>query len=65
MKVKSTITLRAYDIVSDAVERGVQRGMTRAYKHTNDPSSDYIADQVEQAVLGELCEVLDFEGGSQ
>jgi hypothetical protein len=61
VKINDTIRLRAYDIISDAVERGVNCGMTRAYKHTNDPSSDHIAEQVEQAVMGELCEVLDFD----
>jgi hypothetical protein len=61
VKTRATIRLRAFEIIADAVERGVQRGMTRAYKHTNDPNSEHIAECVDEAVMGELCEVLDFD----
>jgi hypothetical protein len=62
-RIKPNVVVRfhAYNIISDAVERGVNRGLMRAYKHTNEPDSDHIAEQVEQAVMGELCEVLDFD----
>jgi hypothetical protein len=57
----ATVRLKAYNIISDAVELGVSYGLTRAYKHTNEPDSNYIAEQVENAVMGQLCEVLDFD----
>lgn len=62
-KIAGGVSFRAYEIISDAVERGVQRGTSRAYKYSDNPTSDYCTEQIEQAVMSELCEILDFGGG--
>ena len=49
-----------YTVISRAVEEGIAYGLTRAYKHTNTPSRDHLAIDLEQAVLNALCEVLEF-----
>lgn len=59
-KVRTAIRVNAYAVVADAVERGSLTGVRRAYKHTDTPSQEYIATEVEKAVTDALCEVLDF-----
>jgi hypothetical protein len=54
MKVKE------YTVLTDCVERGVAFGMSRAYKHSDTPTLDYIKRQIEDAVLVEICEYFNF-----
>ena len=42
------------------MEAGALRGVRRAFKHTEHPSDEAIAEAVENAVMGALCEVLEF-----
>ncbi len=58
--IKATINLRTYNILADAVYSGVQYGLSRAKKHTATPSDDSITHEIEQAVLRELGEVIDW-----
>ena len=55
------IRVNAYRIVNDAVERGAVRGVRRAFKHTPTPGQEQIAQEVEDAVMLELCEVVKFD----
>lgn len=55
--------LRAYNIVSDAIERGIHRGYRRAYKYVDDPGEDAIKTEVFNAVMGELCDIIDWDTG--
>ena len=55
MKVKE------YTVLSDCVERGVQLGMNRAYKHTDFPTNDQLMSTMFDAVLSEICEYFDFD----
>ena len=54
------IRVDAYRVVSDAVEVGALRGVRRAFKHTDKPSQEAIAEEVENAVMSSLCEYLKF-----
>lgn len=47
---------KTYTILVDAVENGVRYGMNRAYKHSDDPPKDHIAQEVETAVINEILE---------
>jgi len=53
--------LKAWPIVSDAVERGVSYGYRRAYKYTETPSEDDIREAIEQGVMSELAEIINFD----
>lgn len=53
--------VKEYAVLVDCVERGVAYGMNRAYKHTDTPSSDYIKQQITEAVLSEICEYFNFD----
>lgn len=46
-----------YRIIVEAVDRGIQYGFNRAHKHTDRPSSDYIKEQILNAIMNEICEV--------
>lgn len=62
-KVKAR--LRTYDVIAEAVEEGVEYGISRAYKHSDKQLSDEeiiaLADNIQQAVLNELCDKLTWE----
>ena len=63
IEVKDTVRLKVYPLIVQAVETGVNRGWTRAHKHTNKPGEEAIRDTIAEAVIGELCELLDFAVG--
>jgi len=53
--------VKEYQVLVDCVERGVEFGMARAYKHTDTPTLDYIKRQIEDAVLLEISEYFNFD----
>jgi hypothetical protein len=53
--------VKEYTVLTDCVERGVAFGMSRAYKHSDTPSTEYINQQITDAVLSEICEYFDFK----
>jgi hypothetical protein len=55
MKVKE------YNVLVDCIERGVEYGMNRAYKHSETPTRAYINEQIADAVLLEISEYFDFD----
>jgi hypothetical protein len=56
-----TVRLKAYGLISDAVERGAAYGWLRAFKHTDKPTASAAAEAISNSVMSELCEVLEFE----
>ena len=56
------LRVKVYPVLCEAVERGVAYGLNRAYKHTETPTREQIAEAVEHAVLHEICEWFDVEG---
>lgn len=60
MKIKATVKLRAYEVISRAVESGVNWGWQHAHKHDDGPSEDTIKSRIVDDVMSELCELIDF-----
>lgn len=64
IKPESTMKLKTYTVVSIAVENGITMGFNRAHKHMETPTSTDICEAVLEAVLtavmGELCDIIDF-----
>jgi hypothetical protein len=60
MCVSGGVGFNGYTIISRAVEEGVAYGYRRAHKHDDKPSEDHILDEIERAVMNELCDVLQF-----
>ena len=57
------IKLKTYTIIERAVEEGSAYGLNRAHKHTDEPSRDHMATEIERAVMESLNEVIDFDDG--
>ena len=51
----------SYLIISECVERGVERGWSRAHKHKDNPSEDMIKEQMELNIMNEICEYFKFD----
>ena len=45
----TTLFMRVYSIIDDAVEKGVNFGMYRAHKHTSTPSEEDIKEAIERS----------------
>jgi hypothetical protein len=52
--------MKIYPILVEAVERGVAYGYMRAHKHIDKPDEETMKSQIQDAVMSELCEVIDF-----
>lgn len=62
MDAKTVIRLRVdpYEMVHEAVERGVSFGLLRAFKHAENPPQEEIRESITREVMVALCEVLEF-----
>ncbi len=54
VKLKADI----YKIISRAVEGGIAYGWNRAHKHTDNPNEESIKEEIEKAVMNEICAVI-------
>ena len=52
---------KEYNLIAQCVETGVMLGWNRAYKHTDQPEDHHVREQIERAVLNEICELVHFE----
>jgi hypothetical protein len=50
-----------YILITRAVEEGVERGYTRAHKHVDKPDKQLLKDTIIEAVMLEICEIVNFE----
>lgn len=53
--------VRLWIIVTEAVTRGVAYGYRHAHKHTENPPADFVEEEIERAVMGELADIIDFD----
>ncbi len=51
---------KTYFILETCVEKGIKLGISRAYKHTDNPQLDVLAEKVKQAIMEEVREWFDF-----
>lgn len=63
--VTGGMKVNAYAVLCRAVEEGIAIGWMRAHKHTDKPTELEIKDQIEQAVMGAICEYFEFEEREQ
>lgn len=50
-----------YKVLEDCVEKGVNYGFMRAHKHSDNPSEDYIKEQLAYYVMLEISEYFTFD----
>lgn len=62
MNVKGGFT-RAnwYVLLTRAVEEGVARGYNQAHKHTSKPEESLFKNTIVEAIILEICEIINFE----
>ena len=48
-------------ILEECIENGLQYGMMRAHKYTDDPGHDYLIDEMDNAIWLEIDERFDFD----
>lgn len=66
IKVMREVRIRAYTIVEDAVARAVAYGWQRAHKYVDNPEKNAILAALEDAVMAELSEIIEWqEGGGE
>lgn len=53
--------INEYKIMSDCVERGVEYGYMRAYKHNDSPSEDFIKNEIMEHIMNEISEMFSFD----
>lgn len=64
MKVEAeALRIRAYPILSRAIEEGIECGWRRAHKHTSVPTKDMICAEIDLAIWNELDQVLELGDG--
>ena len=52
---------KTYKVLARAVEEGIARGWNRAHKPVENPTEEQVKIAIEEAVLGEICEVFTFD----
>jgi hypothetical protein len=55
------MTFRSYELVSRALEEGADAGWHRAHKHNSQPAPETIREQIVEAQLLALTEIIDFD----
>ena len=53
--------VKLYNLISDLVEKGAERGWKRAFKHSDSPNDAQIVSSIHKYVMEELCEYINFE----
>jgi hypothetical protein len=52
--------VKMYNLISECVERGVERGYRRAHKHVDNPDQVSMVDNIHREIMNELSEYFDF-----
>ena len=56
---------KTYNILRDAIERGISYGVRRAYKHTDTPSEATLEHEIDMAIWNEIHECFDFKTNNE
>lgn len=64
-RISGSARVKVYPVISAAVEAGVRHGWARGWKHRDDmpEGAEGIIAAIEEAVMSELCEVLEWDEG--
>lgn len=48
-------------VLSDCIDRGLERGYSRAHKHVDNPSKESLLSHLEQCIMEELHDYFEFD----
>jgi hypothetical protein len=52
--------VKVYNLISECIERGTERGYRRSYKHVDNPDEASIVDNIHREIMNELYDYFDF-----
>lgn len=52
---------KEFELISKCIEDGVEYGISRAYKYNESPSRKDLSEEIQRALLNEICEWWHFE----
>ena len=55
------ICVKEYAVLSECIERGINTGYNRAYKHTDTPTWEYMNAEIYKAIMNEVSDYFVFE----
>lgn len=65
---KRNLKISTYTVVADAVESGIEVGLNRAYKHSDERLSEAQRQQIlthaARAIMDQLSDVIDWDDGN-
>ena len=56
---------KTYNLIRQCIENGVTYGWNRAHKHVDYPTPLQLKDEIEVAIMNEICEWVTFEDESR
>jgi hypothetical protein len=54
------LKVNVYSVLEECIEIGIDGGMNRAFKHTDDPSHEYIKEQILHYIMLQVSEKFKF-----
>jgi pyruvate-formate lyase len=55
------LKVNTYAVLKECIEIGINGGWNKAHKHTDDPSEEYIKDQILHYIMLQVCEKFKFD----
>ncbi len=55
------LKVNTYNVLEECIEIGISGGWNRAFKHSDDPSEDYIKEQILHYIMLQVCEKFKFD----
>lgn len=62
VQIVDTVRLDAWGLFSDAIERGIERGLVDSRRLVEDPDDETVKISVHEAIMTELADILVIDG---
>ena len=59
--VAGGMTVKTYKVLERCIDDGVSYGWNRAHKHDDNPNEAHIREQIQNAIMNEICEWFNFD----
>jgi len=61
MEIMEKLKVNIYNVLEECIKIGIDGGINRSFKHTDDPSHEYIKEQVLHYIMLQVCEKFKFD----
>ena len=61
MEIMETLKVNTYVMLEECIETGINGGWNKAHKHLDNPSEQYIKEQVLHYIMLQICEKFKFD----